>query len=121
LRNDLIKVETIFNMTLITLTMHLTDTLSGIRREIGVKNEVIKIFVCGPTVYDEPHLGHLKTYITFDVLAKFLRHSGKEVFYLQNITDIDDKILNRAVEMNVNPMDLSQTFKKKNISKQCSL
>lgn len=101
--------------------MHLTDTLSGIRREIGVKNEVIKIFVCGPTVYDEPHLGHLKTYITFDVLAKFLRHSGKEVFYLQNITDIDDKILNRAVEMNVNPMDLSQTFRKKYIKAMQSL
>lgn len=95
--------------------MHLTDTLSGITREIGIKNEVIKIFVCGPTVYDEPHLGHLKTYITFDVLAKFLRYSGKEVFYLQNITDIDDKILKRAAEMDASPVELSKTFRKKYI------
>ncbi len=95
--------------------MRLIDTLSGIQREIGIKDGVIKIFVCGPTVYDEPHLGHLKTYITFDVLAKFLRYSGKEVFYLQNITDIDDKILKRAEEMNVNPLELSQTFRKKYI------
>ncbi len=93
--------------------MRLTDTLSGKQREITAKNEMLKIFVCGPTVYDEPHLGHLKTYITFDVLVKFLRHSGFEVFYLQNITDIDDKIINRAMENGKDPLVLSKLFRQK--------
>ncbi len=54
------------------------------------------MFVCGPTVYDLSHIGHARTYIFFDVLAKFLRKLGYKVFYLQNITDIDDKIIERA-------------------------
>lgn len=58
----------------------------------------IDFFVCGPTVYDAPHLGHAKTYIQFDMIVKYLRWRGFEVFYLQNITDIDDKIIARADE-----------------------
>ena len=56
----------------------------------------INMFVCGPTVYDHSHIGHARTNIFFDVIAKYLRARGCSVFYLQNITDIDDKIINRA-------------------------
>ncbi len=70
----------------------------------------INLFVCGPTVYDYPHLGHAKTYTQFDVLVRFLRYSGYEVFYLQNITDIDDKIINRAKEANISWKDLATKF-----------
>jgi len=58
----------------------------------------INMFVCGPTVYDHSHIGHARTNIFFDVIAKYLRARGYSVFYLQNITDIDDKIINRAAE-----------------------
>ena len=58
----------------------------------------INMFVCGPTVYDHSHIGHARTNIFFDVIAKYLRARGYSVFYLQNITDIDDKIINRASE-----------------------
>lgn len=58
----------------------------------------INFFVCGPTVYDYPHLGHAKTYTQFDFIVRYLRALGYDVFYLQNITDIDDKIIQRAKE-----------------------
>lgn len=70
------------------------------------------MFVCGPTVYDFPHLGHGKTYIQFDVLAKFLRYIGYDVFYLQNITDIDDKIINRARELGISWEELARQYEK---------
>jgi len=79
--------------------MKIYDTLSLSLKELeGKSGKKLKMFVCGPTVYDKPHLGHAKTNIFFDVLAKFLRFKGYRVFYLMNITDIDDKIISRAIE-----------------------
>jgi cysteinyl-tRNA synthetase len=68
------------------------------------------LFVCGPTVYDYSHLGHARTYVAFDVLVKYLRSTGKEVFYLQNITDVDDKIINRAKEEGISQGELARRF-----------
>lgn len=72
----------------------------------------INLFVCGPTVYDYSHIGHAKTYVQFDVIVKYLRYRGYNVFYLQNVTDIDDKIIQRAKEKNVKPLDLARNFEK---------
>ncbi|MEM0140063.1 MAG: cysteine--tRNA ligase [Ferroplasma sp.] len=58
----------------------------------------VNVFVCGPTVYDDSHIGHARTNIFFDVIVKYLRTRGYSVFYLQNITDIDDKIIKRGQE-----------------------
>jgi len=68
------------------------------------------LFVCGPTVYDLPHIGHAKTYIQFDFIVKYLRKKGIKVFYLQNITDLDDKIIQRAKEQNTTPKTLAKKF-----------
>jgi cysteinyl-tRNA synthetase len=70
----------------------------------------VRLFVCGPTVYDLPHLGHAKTYTQFDFIARTLRWLGYDVFYLQNITDIDDKIIARAAERGISWRDLAQEF-----------
>jgi cysteinyl-tRNA synthetase len=70
------------------------------------------LFVCGPTVYDYSHLGHARTYVAFDVLVKYLRSTGKEVFYLQNITDVDDKIINRAREEGISQSELARKFER---------
>jgi cysteinyl-tRNA synthetase len=70
----------------------------------------VRLFVCGPTVYDLPHLGHAKTYTQFDLIARYLRFRGYEVEYVQNITDIDDKIINRANERGVPPEELAREF-----------
>jgi cysteinyl-tRNA synthetase len=70
----------------------------------------VNFFVCGPTVYDRPHLGHAKTYTQFDMIVRYLRFRGLEVFYLQNITDIDDKIIARAGEQGVTWEELARKF-----------
>lgn len=70
----------------------------------------IGLFVCGPTVQDHFHIGHARTYIFFDMVAKYLSASGYSVFYLQNITDVDDKIINRAAEENTDPRELARRY-----------
>jgi len=58
----------------------------------------VSMFVCGPTVYDLSHIGHARTYIAYDIIARYLRFKGYSLFYLMNITDVDDKIIKRAKE-----------------------
>ena len=70
----------------------------------------VYLFVCGPTVYDYSHIGHARTYVVFDVFAKYLRWTKREVFYLQNITDVDDKIINRAREEGISQSELARKF-----------
>ena len=74
------------------------------------KEKKVNLFVCGPTVYDFSHLGHARTYIVFDTICKYLRQKGYDVFYLQNITDVDDKIIARAKEKKIFWQDLSRKF-----------
>jgi len=89
------------------------NTLSRKKEIFKPRNgKKVNLFVCGPTVYDFSHLGHARTYIAFDVIVKYLRQNGYEVFYLQNITDIDDKIINRAKENNATPEKLARRFEK---------
>jgi cysteinyl-tRNA synthetase len=85
------------------------------RKEIFKPREgnKIKLFVCGPTVYDHSHIGHARTYISFDVIARYLKYSGFTVFYLQNITDLDDKILKRAEELGSSPLELARRYEEK--------
>ncbi len=70
----------------------------------------LKLFVCGPTVYDHPHIGNARTYVTFDLFVKYLRHQKREVFYLQNITDIDDKIIERANTQKISSEKIARGF-----------
>ena len=68
------------------------------------------MFVCGPTVYDVSHIGHGKTYVAYDIIARYLRKKGYSVFFVLNITDIDDKIINRAKETKEDPLKLSERY-----------
>lgn len=68
----------------------------------------VKMYVCGPTVYDDAHLGHARCYITWDVLYRFLKFLGYDVTYVRNVTDVDDKILNRAKERGETPAALAE-------------
>jgi cysteinyl-tRNA synthetase len=70
----------------------------------------VGIYVCGPTVYDQCHIGHARSVIAFDIVVRYLRHVGLDVTYVRNITDIDDKIINRANELGEEPLGLSARF-----------
>ena len=81
--------------------MKLYNSLGGEYQELNLAKEPIKIYLCGPTVQSPPHLGHGKSVVAFDILVRYLRSQKKEVIYVRNITDIDDKIIEKALEENV--------------------
>ena len=68
----------------------------------------VGIYVCGVTPYDTTHLGHAFTFLTFDILVRYLRYKGYDVTYVQNVTDIDDDILRKSNEVGMNWMELAQ-------------
>lgn len=68
----------------------------------------VKMYVCGPTVYDNAHLGHARCYITWDVLYRYLKFKGYDVTYCRNVTDVDDKILKKAETENKTPEEVSK-------------
>src|SRR3989344_1373025 len=89
------------------------NSLSGKKESFKpLKRKRVNLFVCGPTVYDFSHIGHARTYIIFDSFAKYLKHIGFSVLYVQNITDVDDRIIARAREKGVLPKDLAEAFTK---------
>ena len=96
--------------------MKIFNTLSG-KKELftPIKPQRVNFFVCGPTVYDFPHIGHARTYVIFDCFAKYLKKQGYKVYYLQNITDVDDKIIAKAREKGVLPADLAKAFEKEHL------
>src|SRR5881397_2852928 len=86
-----------------TLTRHLDDFQP-------IHPGRVNMFVCGPTVYDVSHIGHGKSYVAYDIIARYLRKKGYSVFFVLNITDIDDKIINRAKETKEDPLKLSERY-----------
>ena len=77
----------------------------------------VGMYVCGPTVYEHSHLGHAKTYVSFDVVARYLRYRGYNLLYVQNITDVghlraneEDRVLVRAAQLNAKPMQVVETY-----------
>ena len=72
----------------------------------------VRMYVCGPTVYDHSHIGHARTWVAFDIIKKYLRLKGYYVIHVQNVTDIDDKIINRAKELGVSWKDVADTYTK---------
>ena len=90
--------------------MQIKDTMRGKTEFHELHKGRVNMFVCGPTVYDIPHVGNSRVYVFFDMVAKYLRTIGYSVFYLQNITDIDDKIINRAAEEGSDYQAVSDRF-----------
>jgi cysteinyl-tRNA synthetase len=82
------------------MSVSVRDTLSGERVEIGQSGGV-GLYVCGPTVYNHPHIGNIRAPLFWDVVARYLRSRGYEVKFVQNITDVEDKIIGRANEEGV--------------------
>jgi cysteinyl-tRNA synthetase len=100
-------------------------TYNTLTREIEefkpLNGREVKVYICGLTVYDHMHIGHARTYIAFDVILRYLKYKGYNVRYVQNITDIDDKIIKRAKERNMDPITLSAEYALKSREDQRSL
>lgn len=93
------------------MTLRVYNTLSKKKEELvpGVTQQV-KIYVCGPTTYNFIHLGNARALVVFDTIRRYLEYRGYQVIYVQNFTDIDDKILNRAKQENMAPHDLAEKY-----------
>lgn len=91
--------------------LHLYNTLTQQKEEFTpIEVGKIRMYVCGVTTYDYCHLGHGRMLVVFDVIVRFLRFCGFDVTYVRNITDIDDKIINRANELGIRFDELSEKF-----------
>ena len=89
--------------------MKLQDTLRNSEQKLE-GTEKIRIYLCGVTVYDESHIGHARTIIVFDVLRKYLESKGKKIEFIQNFTDVDDKIINKANTENTTAEEISTRY-----------
>jgi len=90
--------------------LRLYNTLTRRYDELDITNDTVKIYLCGVTVYDDSHIGHARTIIIFDILHRYLKSKGYNVKFIQNFTDIDDKIINRSKELNITPMALAEKY-----------
>jgi cysteinyl-tRNA synthetase len=91
--------------------LRLYDTATAKVRPLALRRPgAASLYVCGPTVYDAPHLGHGRFALVFDVLRRYLVASGLEVTYVSNITDVDDKVIERARQEGVEPGELARRY-----------
>ncbi len=87
--------------------MKVFNTLTGQKEDFHPRSGVVSMYVCGITAYDESHIGHAMTYIIFDVIKRYLGFKGYKVKHVQNFTDIDDKIIDRANQSGLPPAELA--------------
>ena len=93
------------------MSLVLYNTLSGQKEELKPLNEgLVRLYVCGPTVYDDSHIGHARAVVVFDTLVRHLRRRGYQVLYVRNFTDLDDKIIKRANEEGINFLELAERY-----------
>jgi cysteinyl-tRNA synthetase len=90
--------------------MKIFNTLTGQKEDFRPRGEVVTMYVCGITAYDESHIGHAMTYIIFDVIKRYLKFKGYKVKHVQNFTDVDDKIIERANQSNVPATELANKY-----------
>jgi len=91
--------------------LKVTNTLSGKKEPFEpLKAPQVAMYVCGPTVYGDIHIGNARSAVNFDVIRKYLVHSGFQVKYVMNITDIDDKIIKKALEEKRDAKEVAETY-----------
>jgi cysteinyl-tRNA synthetase len=86
------------------------NTLSGKKEEFRPQDQEVKMYVCGVTPYSDAHIGHAMSYVIFDVIRRYLRYKKYRVKYVQNVTDIDDKIIDRANKLGIPPIELAKKY-----------
>jgi cysteinyl-tRNA synthetase len=91
--------------------MRIYNTLTRKKEElIPVRDREVRMYVCGPTVYNYFHIGNARVFITFDTFRRYLKYRGYKVIYVQNFTDIDDKLIKRAKEEGVTVKEIAEKY-----------
>ncbi|MBE9515059.1 MAG: cysteine--tRNA ligase [Chloroflexi bacterium] len=90
--------------------MKVFNTLTGQKEDFHPRGGVVSMYVCGITAYDECHIGHAMTYVIFDVIKRYLGFKGYKVKHVQNFTDVDDKIIERANQLGMPPAELASKY-----------
>ena len=91
--------------------MKIYNTLTKTKEEfVPLEEGKVKMYVCGPTVYNNLHIGNSRPVIFFDTVARFFKYLGYKVTYVSNFTDIDDKIINKAIKENVSETEISERY-----------
>ncbi len=89
----------------------LTNNLNNKKEKfVPIDEKNVGMYVCGPTVYDDPHIGNARPLVIFDILFKILKNKYSSVTYVRNITDVDDKIIKSSNEKKISISDLTQTI-----------
>lgn len=93
------------------MTIQIYNTLSGKKEPFEpLEPGKVKMYVCGPTVYDSCHIGHARSVVVFDVISRYFRSQGYDVTYVRNFTDIDDKIIDRANQLGIDSKALAEKY-----------
>ncbi len=91
--------------------MKIYNTMTRRKEELKpIEDGVLKIYVCGPTVYNFFHIGNARPFVVFDTLRKYLEYRGYKVKFVQNFTDVDDKIINKAREEGVTAPEIAKNI-----------
>jgi cysteinyl-tRNA synthetase len=89
-------------------SMKIYNTMSKLKERVKPQNNTVQIYACGPTVYNLFHIGNARPLCIFDVLRRYLMFRGYDVKYVQNFTDVDDKIINKAAELGISSLEVSE-------------
>ncbi len=93
------------------MSLRIYNTLNHAKEDFQpIEPSHVRMYVCGPTVYDHSHIGHARSVVVFDVVARYLQAKGFQVTYVRNFTDVDDKIINRANDLGMAPEALAEKF-----------
>ncbi len=93
------------------MSLKVYNTLTREKSEFStIEKDKVRMYVCGPTVYDSAHVGHAMSALVFDVVRRYLMYKGYDVQYVMNFTDVDDKIIDRAQRLGVEPIELAEKY-----------
>src|SRR5271167_3768200 len=98
---------------LLRMPLHLYNTMSGKVEEFRtLADNEVRMYACGPTVYDYGHIGNFRTFVAVDILRRFLRQSGYKIRHVMNITDVDDKIIRNSASAGVSVKQYTAKYEK---------
>src|SRR4030067_1378106 len=93
------------------MTLAVYNTLTDRKERFEpLESGVVRMYVCGPTVYDKAHIGHAMSSLVFDVIRRYLEYRGYHVLHVMNYTDVDDKVIHRAQQIGVGATELSERY-----------